>query len=713
MYLQALMAKPRKERKQKPHKGKHSRHSSDPTVESSDNNGKGTSKVSSKAKKDTKDQKKHSRKVSFSTAKSSDKDDAGTAIGSPGSLANMNNDGSWFDISPTSTALSSPQLPQLPQLFAAPTLEADLRDAIYGSLDSQPCTIADSDLTSEQTPGSASGVDPPAASPPSRAPSEGSDKKTSPVDGDWDDTNLETAIPSSPPVTIRQQGRNRKAPAVYGTSILTQDPAAFKAALDDIASAKRHLTPEQPQRLARQPSFRKRNVGRLLNPNPLFDPSMQIPPNLNPHMRKYWQWLEAHGCLAADGTILPPQPSPRYVDVAPAEAGEFKGHAVVQKDTFVPSQVTRGFVVPVEEEEEKGVESPHHVSILQCNPDQSRYPYGLDGTCDDLDEIASSLDGTGDSREPLHESPASSPSPAAPASGRRCRPRSATQVSFTLGDGSRVRPGESDPFLDDISEQSSPFSNPRFQLQSPPLTNTCRPIIRQQEPQSYQRPWGHMADLIKKLQCEEDIETWKSGILVPARPPTSEHDQDQDESVSTPTTLTPTKKTPSRISLSTLLTSPPKPRKKANSDPTIASSVRTPTSPCQPSPSFRQVEIDTIPIYLTQQKDIPVYPPLGTTARYEFMLHHPTFDFSSSGYISHSLLTRRIISLFNDPSTAPDWAEKIPDIPLQYRGDEQWTLYRETLVIRADIRRGCGLAVGAAKLMVGEWRAGRVDGFGG
>lgn len=117
----------------------------------------------------------------------------------------------------------------------------------------------------------------------------------------------------------------------------------------------------------------------------------------------------------------------------------------------------------------------------------------------------------------------------------------------------------------------------------------------------------------------------------------------------------------------------------------------------------KDYEIEARKIYLTPYNKIPVYPRVGGTAEYYVMQkRYPLFKFEANGYLTRSNLTETMVRLFSNPSTAPEWASIIPDIPTRRVNDPavgEWVRYWETLIIKADILRGCELAARAAEVL--------------
>jgi hypothetical protein len=123
------------------------------------------------------------------------------------------------------------------------------------------------------------------------------------------------------------------------------------------------------------------------------------------------------------------------------------------------------------------------------------------------------------------------------------------------------------------------------------------------------------------------------------------------------------------------------------------------------------------PIYLTPVSEFPADRPSLSqpAAYYAFQQKHPFFMFARDGYRMGSTLTNRMIELFRDAETAPEWASQIPDIYAERAAEKRvdlvidpWVMYWETLIIKEDIRQGCGLAVKAAGLLAVEKGGGRL-----
>jgi hypothetical protein len=124
---------------------------------------------------------------------------------------------------------------------------------------------------------------------------------------------------------------------------------------------------------------------------------------------------------------------------------------------------------------------------------------------------------------------------------------------------------------------------------------------------------------------------------------------------------------------------------------------------------FGNSQIDAELIYLTPTSQLPHYPRMGTPEYYAEQAARPHFSSDRVGYLSRSPLTNRIVQLFRDPRTAPQWKGTIPDIFAARQKEkgvdvaaDQWVLYWETLIIKADVRRGCELAVKAAEMLRSE-----------
>ncbi|KAF2657321.1 hypothetical protein K491DRAFT_691144 [Lophiostoma macrostomum CBS 122681] len=124
---------------------------------------------------------------------------------------------------------------------------------------------------------------------------------------------------------------------------------------------------------------------------------------------------------------------------------------------------------------------------------------------------------------------------------------------------------------------------------------------------------------------------------------------------------------------------------------------------------FGDSALDSEPIYLTPTSQVPVYPQMGTSAYFKAQAASPFFAFDKLGYLSRSPLSNKVVQLFHDPRTAPEWKATIPDIYAARQKEkgldlamDQWVLYWETMIVKADVRRGCELAVKAAELLWSE-----------
>lgn len=145
-------------------------------------------------------------------------------------------------------------------------------------------------------------------------------------------------------------------------------------------------------------------------------------------------------------------------------------------------------------------------------------------------------------------------------------------------------------------------------------------------------------------------------------------------------------------------------------------SRRSSASTSAPTITIEHVDFDARAIYLTPPDKIPTYPPAGSVAYYEALALHPQYVFDRVGLLKRSHVTDRIIALFQNPQTAPEWACVIPITKPHYIGKhkrrssdpdlepdlDEWIMYWETLIVKEDIRRGCPLAVTAANELAKE-----------
>ncbi|KAF2259849.1 hypothetical protein CC78DRAFT_585528 [Lojkania enalia] len=172
------------------------------------------------------------------------------------------------------------------------------------------------------------------------------------INQDWDSTASEPPVVCSVPINIRNP-RGRQVPTspdrideLLSISVKPDIPIGDPSNLQQ--QFKRNGTGPNPtrskhRRIPQNFSFRKRNVPHLRNPNPLFDPRIQVPSNLHPGMPAYWGWLQKHGYIDQNGQIFLPQENNGFVDIKPAKYHNLHGNAVVQKDTHYPTKITRGF----------------------------------------------------------------------------------------------------------------------------------------------------------------------------------------------------------------------------------------------------------------------------------------------------------------------------------------------------------------------------------
>jgi hypothetical protein len=144
-------------------------------------------------------------------------------------------------------------------------------------------------------------------------------------------------------------------------------------------------------------------------------------------------------------------------------------------------------------------------------------------------------------------------------------------------------------------------------------------------------------------------------------------------------------------------------------------------------PVYESIHVDSRAIYLTPQDEVPKYPQPGSVDYWTFLAQRPMFIFDKDGYIMRGHLVSTMITLYEGVFTAPDWASEIPNIKAQRAAKptikgilgglvkakvsevdlstDRHVLYWETLIVKADIRRGCELAKMAARHLAKQTQA--------
>lgn len=235
-------------------------------------------------------------------------------------------------------------------------------------------------------------------------------------------------------------------------------------------------------------------------------------------------------------------------------------------------------------------------------------------------------------------------------------------------------------------------------------------IPRTKTPELYQRAWGEFKDPFEKLRRDIEIEREQDELY-------------EQEEVRRPRPLVLTDAEPPQGSPDVKRKPPSSPfKRRKNGTGSISSLSRVAT--------YESMQADLQAIYLTPQEEIPNYPQAGSADYYEAFAKRPMFVFDSHGYLVRGNVTAKIIELFEGFHTAPTWASEIPDIK-DHRAMKQespkgifggkskgnakapeidlatdpWVHYWETLIVKADIQRGCKLAMRAAEDLAREKEA--------
>ena len=422
-------------------------------------------------------------------------------------------------------------------------------------------------------------------------------------------------------------------------------------------------------------SFSKMPLGPQLNPNPRFFRDM--PPQYHEGMPQYWQWLAEHDLL----------------DISPGGSLTVRVPGASQTRTQDPAFQISTAAGPSDAQRNE------HNDNIQIQDELQDRIHDLDGTDEREFDNKSTLDSpsTPTGTPPKSQRRRVSFSPIVSSSSTGNTPTGNTptrrnRVSSILTGSPLRRRGDSGSSILARTEPIVMEQQPRVY---PVIVQVGRPTALEaadQNPNPYKRSWAEVANPLAKLTLDDSIEEYEkrksaitSGASLHSLPLLELSEAIQPEG-------------------------DPEPEK-------AGSKLRMPFTPKHKTSfsipklfdSTRDADVDTQPIYVTPPDQRPTYPRPGTNEYYKAMTTQPFFAFDGTGYITRSGLTKKLVFLFRDPVTAPEWAFAVPDYYSQRAADttidlsvDSWVHYWETLVVKADLRRGCRLATKAAQMLVEE-----------
>ncbi|KAF2794037.1 hypothetical protein K505DRAFT_361447 [Melanomma pulvis-pyrius CBS 109.77] len=282
------------------------------------------------------------------------------------------------------------------------------------------------------------------------------------------------------------------------------------------------------------------------------------------------------------------------------------------------------------------------------------------------------------------------------------------------GSLSAIREDDQNKTLDQLNLGGTDFNSKRTDNQDevvqPVILQHRHPaseIPRTKTPERYQRSWAELRDPFEKLRRDIEIE----------------REQYEPDEIRKPHRLVLTDAEPPQDSPSVKQQPPSSPSKRRKSSTGLIPSLSR-------AATYESMQVDFQMIYLTPQEEIPNYPQAGSVNYYKALSKRPMFVFDSHGYLVCSNVTAKMVELFESFQTAPTWASKIPDIknhrvmkqeslkstfggkgkgkaktPEIDLATDPWIHYWKTLIIKADIRRGCKLAMRAAEDLAREKEA--------